>query len=209
MHSYRQTRRRRRRWRRNNATNHTPIILLALGFIIGAAVLSRYGALVSRLALVLAFGLLGTFAAVWGISFYIRYRRRKAKEERYRSVRQARDLGFFDPYDFEHFVAWVFRELGYKTVVTPEQGDHGIDVILKKDGKEYAVQVKRYAPSHWVGEEEVRDFYGSYTGSRFSGGFFVTSGTFSPPARAWARERSSLRLITGAELLRMVQKLEM
>ena len=44
---------------------------------------------------------------------------------------------------FEETVGSVFASLGYETTVTAYSGDNGIDVFLRKEGKDIGVQVKR------------------------------------------------------------------
>ena len=74
---------------------------------------------------------------------------------------------------------------------------------MKKDGKKYVVQVKKYGINHPVPAKEVRDFYGSYAGLGVSRGLFVTTSDFTGPSRDWASTRSDLELINGKKLLAM------
>ncbi len=60
--------------------------------------------------------------------------------------------------DFEYFCADILRGNGFKDVeVTKASGDHGIDVLAKKDGIKYAIQCKRYSKP--VGNKAVQEAY--------------------------------------------------
>ena len=59
---------------------------------------------------------------------------------------------------FEEFCADILRGNGYQDVeVTPATGDHGIDILAKKDGVKYAIQCKRYSKP--VGNKAVQEAY--------------------------------------------------
>ncbi len=105
------------------------------------------------------------------------------------------------PADFEQFIAKLYAKMGYQTRVTRHSGDNGIDIELRKDGKRFVVQCKRY--KGMVGEPIVREFFGSFA-TQAEQGFIVTTGTFSKAARAWATSRP-LRLIDGRELMQLLQ----
>jgi len=60
--------------------------------------------------------------------------------------------------DFEEFCADILRGNGFTDVeVTKATGDHGIDVLAKKDGVKYAIQCKRYSKP--VGNKAVQEAY--------------------------------------------------
>lgn len=106
------------------------------------------------------------------------------------------------PEQFEYFVADIFRSMGFQARVTRQSGDNGIDIELRKAGKRYVVQCKRYRGT--VGEPTVREFYGSFAGIAEKG-FFVTTGNFTDVATRWIGSRP-LELIDGKELIRLSRK---
>lgn len=60
--------------------------------------------------------------------------------------------------DFEEFCADILRGNGFTDVeVTKASGDHGVDVLAKKDGIKYAIQCKRYSKP--VGNKAVQEVY--------------------------------------------------
>lgn len=128
-------------------------------------------------------------------SFYKKWE----KAERYRRVRHLHRMIEMTPIEFEKYVAWIFEKQGYRIQLTPRTGDHGIDILLHKDGATLAVQVKKYQRGHAVGEEEVREFFGSFAASRIARGIFVTTSRFTQSAVKWGRARN-IALIDGEML---------
>ncbi len=110
------------------------------------------------------------------------------------------------PSAFEQYVAQrIFARQGYAVVNTPDVKDGGIDIILTdRDGSTAVVQCKRYRGT--VGEEIVRDLYGTMLHSGAMQGFLVTTGNISPAARRWAAGKP-LELIDGARLMELARSL--
>lgn len=104
-----------------------------------------------------------------------------------------------------HFVAQLLNTMGYRTRVSEEGPDGGIDIVAHKDqlGLEppiVKVQVKSTEGS--VGDPVVSALYGKVAQGEF--GLLVTLGTFTSQAQAFARSKSNLRLIDGEELVDLV-----
>lgn len=69
-----------------------------------------------------------------------------------------KDFDFMDGHEFEYFCAELLRKNGFIGVkVTQGSGDHGIDILARKDGKKYAIQCKCY--SNNVGNKAVQEAY--------------------------------------------------
>lgn len=71
-----------------------------------------------------------------------------------------------------------------------KSGDGGIDGVIDEDRlglDRIYVQAKRYAPHVSVGRPDVQGFVGSLVGFGASKGVFVTTSTFSAPARDFVR----------------------
>jgi restriction system protein len=106
---------------------------------------------------------------------------------------------------FEHFVAHLLEAMGYRTQVSPEGADGGIDILAHKDELGFEppiikVQVKSGEDS--FGDPVVSALYGKVGQGEF--GLFVTLGTFTKPARNFANTKSNLRLIDGNDLVDLV-----
>lgn len=103
---------------------------------------------------------------------------------------------------FAEFVAHLLGAMGYRTRVSPEGPDGGVDIIAHKDELGFEppiikVQVKSTEGS--IGDPVVSALYGKVGAGEF--GLLVTLGTFTPPAKNFARSKSNLRLIDGEELV--------
>lgn len=103
------------------------------------------------------------------------------------------------PKAFEHYVADLFRQKGYRVVVRGKSGDHGVDLELFGFGQKRAiVQCKRYRDT--VGEVTVRDLYGTLLHERASRAFLVTTADISDAAHLWATGKP-MTLIDGDTLV--------
>jgi len=107
--------------------------------------------------------------------------------------------------DFEFLMGQWFKKQGYDVKQAGgAQPDGGVDLELKKNGELYLVQCKHYRA--WkVPVETVRDLYGVMTSRGASGGFVVTSGRFTNPAREFASGRT-INLIDGEKLADILQQ---
>jgi restriction system protein len=76
--------------------------------------------------------------------------------------------------------------------------DGGVDLIARKNGEKYLVQCKQWRAMQ-VGVPVVRELFGAMAAEGAVGGFVVTSGRFSKPARAFASGRN-VQLIDGPAL---------
>lgn len=104
--------------------------------------------------------------------------------------------------DFEHFTADLLRAMGYRARVTQFVADGGVDVLVHKDalGLEpglIKVQCKQTLGSH--GTSDINQLAGTL--GRGEAGLFVTLGSFTTSALSIERQRSDLRLMSGAELV--------
>ena len=83
---------------------------------------------------------------------------------------------------------------GFRVIHGGEAGaDGGVDVHLRKNGKEYLVQCK-----HWktrrVGVAVIRELYGVMVSSGVAGGYVVTSGEFTEEAESFS-EGKPIKLV--------------
>jgi Holliday junction resolvasome RuvABC ATP-dependent DNA helicase subunit len=113
----------------------------------------------------------------------------------------AERLRAMDGTTFEGYVAEVYRRSGFLVEATGSTGDHGIDLVLRKDGQVIVVQCKRWNAS--VGEPVVREFFGALVSFGANLGFLVTTGQFTRQAEQFA-EGKPLQLVDLDELMQMV-----
>lgn len=106
--------------------------------------------------------------------------------------------------EFELLVGEALRRQGFAVQETGGNGpDGGVDLIARKDGEKYLVQCKQWR-SMQVGVPVVRELYGAMAAEAAVGGFVITSGQFSKPARDFASGRN-VQLIDGAALNRWIE----
>lgn len=106
---------------------------------------------------------------------------------------------------FADFVAHLMNTMGYRTRVSTEGPDGGIDIVAHKDELGFEppiikVQVKSSEGS--IGDPVVSSLYGKVGGGEY--GLLVTLGTFTAQAKNFAKSKSNLRLIDGDELVQLV-----
>lgn len=66
------------------------------------------------------------------------------------------------PKEYEEYIAELYQEKGYKTVVTPLSCDWGIDVIAIKEEEKIAIQAKMYGnTSRKVNRATIMQLYGA------------------------------------------------
>jgi len=105
-----------------------------------------------------------------------------------------------------HFVANLLNTMGYRTRVSPEGPDGGIDIIAHKDELGFEpplikVQVKS-AEKGSVGDPVVSALLGKVGHGEY--GMIVTLGTFTPAAINFAKSKTNLRLIDGTDLVNLI-----
>ena len=115
-----------------------------------------------------------------------------------------------DPQAFERLSTRILKEAGFRKVeVLGKAGDGGIDGVgvYKVSLVSFPTyfQCKRYAGS--VSAGAVRDFRGAMTG-RGEKGLLITTGTFTPAARAEATRDGAppIDLIDGDELCDLIME---
>lgn len=122
-----------------------------------------------------------------------------------------RNLLELSPDAFERLIPHVVKALGYGTdrednlKPTQRSGDKGIDGIVWQDALGFDrvyLQAKRYSEGNNVGGPEVQAFSGALGQFRATKGIFITTSTFTPAARAVARDTAhyTLILIDGQRL---------
>jgi restriction system protein len=106
---------------------------------------------------------------------------------------------------FAGLVAHLLEAMGYRTRVSPEGPDAGVDILAHRDELGFEppiikVQVKSTEGS--TGDPVVSALYGKVGPNEF--GLLVTLGTFTNQAVGFAREKSNLRLIDGDQFVQLL-----
>jgi restriction system protein len=106
---------------------------------------------------------------------------------------------------FADFAAHLLKAMGYRTRVSPEGPDGGVDIIAHQDELGFVppiikVQVKSTEGS--IGDPVVSALYGKVGTGEY--GLLITLGSFTAQAKNFARAKSNLRLIDGEELVQLI-----
>ena len=106
---------------------------------------------------------------------------------------------------FAEFVGHLLNAMGYRTRISAEGPDGGIDIVAHKDELGFEppiikVQVKSTEGS--VGDPLVSALYGKVGAGEF--GLMVTLGTFTAQATSFAKSKGNLRLIDGDDLVKII-----
>jgi restriction system protein len=134
------------------------------------------------------------------ISLFRSLHRRRLLDQQ-RSLDSIRALSW---QDFEKLCGEAYRRKGFSVQENGGGGaDGGIDLILRRGGETWLIQCKRWK-NFKVGVKEIRELYGIMAAEGASRGVFITSGEYTPDARAFAADKP-LDLVDGPALLELVQ----
>jgi restriction system protein len=104
---------------------------------------------------------------------------------------------------FELLVHQAFLHRGYALGETGPAGPDGTaDLILRKGGENFLVHSKHWRAAQ-VGVAPVREMHNAMRARRAAGGFFVTTGSYTREALAFASGRN-IQLIDGPTLREML-----
>lgn len=144
---------------------------------------------------------LGLGLAVW----WGRASRRRKRRALWACQRDLATLQAMTWQEFEQLVGETFRCLGFQINETGGGGaDGGLDLLMTRNGKTYAVQCKHYARKR-VGAPIVREAVGVAVHVRASGAYVVTVGGFTRAAKDYARGKP-VHLVDGAALLGLIEQ---
>lgn len=108
---------------------------------------------------------------------------------------------------FEQVVGEFFRREGCSVTENFKHGpDGGVDLIVRRADQKLLVQCKHWR-SRSVGVSVVRELFGIVVARKFSGGYVVSSGTFTDDAKAFAA-KSGIMLIDGPRLAECLGHME-
>lgn len=99
------------------------------------------------------------------------------------------------PRDFEHFVADIFKDLGFTVNLTKKTRDGGKDIIAtKSEPIPYTlfVECKHFREDNKVDVSIVRSVYGVQVANRANQSVIVTSSRFTKDARRFAEEQKTM-----------------
>lgn len=146
-----------------------------------------------------ALALIGLFTVIIAIQIIIK--RNKSIKLKKSGISEIENM---DGFQFEHYLAALFKHQGYKVDVTSSRGDYGADLIIKKDSNTIAVQAKRYSTS--VGIKAVQEILGAASYYQTNEAWVVATNKFTKQARELA-SRANVKLIDKDKLIAMILKM--
>ena len=106
---------------------------------------------------------------------------------------------------FAHFVGHLLNTMGYRTRVSPEGPDGGVDIVAHRDELRFStpiIKVQVKSTEGKIGDPEVSSLYGKVGPNEH--GLLVTLGSFTAAASNFGKSKSNLRLIDGEQLVDLV-----
>ncbi|MBS4217508.1 restriction endonuclease [Bacillus sp. FJAT-49711] len=106
-----------------------------------------------------------------------------------------------DGFQFEEYLALLFKMSGYNAKITKSRGDFGADLILVKDNVKTVVQAKRYSSN--VGIKAIQEVVGAVQHYKADKSMVITNSYFTNPAIELAKT-NNVELINRDQLVKML-----
>lgn len=107
-------------------------------------------------------------------------------------------------YDLEKFVADLLRAMGYRTKVSPQGGDSGIDITAYKDELPPRILVQVKSQDSDIKEATIQSLKGAMREGDY--GLFVTLSNYTRNAQKYLDSTPIIRGINGTELVDLILK---
>lgn len=107
-------------------------------------------------------------------------------------------------YDLENFVADLLRAMGYRTTVSPQGGDSGIDITAYKDELPPRILVQVKSQDGAIKETTIQSLKGAMREGDY--GLFITLSNYTKNAQKYLDSTPIIRGINGTELVELILK---
>ena len=107
-------------------------------------------------------------------------------------------------YALEEFVADLLRAMGYRTTVSPQGGDSGIDITAYKDELPPRILVQVKSQDGDIKETTIQSLKGAMREGDY--GLFVTLSNYTKNAQKYLENTPIIRGINGTELVDLILK---
>ncbi|WP_200416452.1 restriction endonuclease [Virgibacillus salexigens] len=126
------------------------------------------------------------------------------KKKRFNLMKKSgiKDIDRMQGYQFEEYLKVLFKELGYRPIVTQKSGDYGADVVLKGRNK-IVIQAKRYGYKHNVSMDAVREVLAAMFFYKADEAWVITNSFFTKQAKTLAKA-CGVKLLNRYELERFI-----
>ena len=110
----------------------------------------------------------------------------------------------FKGYALEEFVSDLLRAMGYRTTVSPQGGDSGIDITAYKDELPPRILVQVKSQDGDIKETTIQSLKGAMREGDY--GLFITLSNYTKNAQKYLESTPIIRGINGTELVDLVLK---
>lgn len=107
-------------------------------------------------------------------------------------------------YDLEGFAADLLRAMGYRTTISPQGGDSGIDITAYKDELPPRILVQVKSQDGDIKETTIQSLKGAMREGDY--GLFVTLSNYTKNAQKYLDSTPIIRGINGTELVELILK---
>lgn len=104
--------------------------------------------------------------------------------------------------EFEEFLEVIFKDMGYKTILTPITGDYGADLLVKKSGVKTVIQAKRWKST--VGVEAVQQVVAAMKYYKAREALVITNSYYSQNAINLAKV-NNVRLWDRGDVIKLIK----
>lgn len=107
-------------------------------------------------------------------------------------------------YDLEFFIADLLRAMGYRTTVSPQGGDSGIDITAYKDELPPRILVQVKSQDSDIKETTIQSLKGAMREGDY--GLFIALSNYTKNAQTYLNNTPIIRGINGPELVDLILK---
>lgn len=150
-------------------------------------------------------GILALILIVWLVWRAAKQASEPKTPEAVELLQQLNHVSSMSGVQFEHYVASVFRALGYNAAVQGGAGDQGVDVIVASNGQRQAIQCKNYAKP--VGNSPVQQVYAGARYHRCDVAMVIAPNGYTKGAVTLAQS-VGVKLADANDLRRWIRQIE-
>lgn len=110
----------------------------------------------------------------------------------------------FKGYDLENFVANLLQAMGYRTELSPQGGDSGIDITAYKDELPPRILVQVKSQDGDIKESTIQSLKGAMREGDY--GLFITLSNYTKNAKKYLESVPVIKGINGIELVELILK---
>jgi len=107
-------------------------------------------------------------------------------------------------YEMEEFIANLLQAMGYRTKISPQGGDSGIDIIAYKDELPPRILVQVKSQDSDIKETTIQSLKGAMSEGDY--GLFVTMSNFTKNAKNYLNKQPIIKGINGLDLVDLILK---